>query len=71
MRRIPRGKTISYAELAWRVGCPKGARAAGGASRRNPISLLVPCHRVVGTSGALTGYGGGLRQKRFLLNLEA
>lgn len=65
------GKTISYAELARRAGYPKGARAAGAATGRNPIGILVPCHRIVGSDGTLTGYAGGLEKKRKLLALEA
>jgi methylated-DNA-[protein]-cysteine S-methyltransferase len=64
------GKTIPYAELARRAGRPGSARAAGGATGRNPISIIVPCHRIVGSSGALTGYAGGLTKKRALLALE-
>lgn len=70
LRKIPLGSTISYSELAARVGIPQAPRAAGGASRRNPLSLIVPCHRVIGLSGRLTGYGGGLEQKQFLLKHE-
>jgi methylated-DNA-[protein]-cysteine S-methyltransferase len=68
--RIPFGKTITYAELAKRAGAPGSARAAGAATGRNPISIIVPCHRVVGTSGSLTGYAGGLDRKARLLALE-
>ena len=68
--RIPYGKTITYAELAKRAGSPGSARAAGAATGRNPLSIIVPCHRVVGTSGALTGYAGGLDRKARLLRLE-
>lgn len=67
---IPRGKTTSYAELGRRVGRPQAARAVGAAVGRNPVSIVVPCHRVVGTSGALTGYAGGLERKSALLRLE-
>lgn len=69
--RIPRGQTITYAELAKRAGNPTAVRAAGAATGRNPISLIVPCHRVVGSDGSLTGYAGGLERKRRLLALEA
>jgi len=69
--RIPRGETITYAELASRAGNPAAVRAAGAATGRNPISLIVPCHRVVGSDGSLTGYAGGLERKRRLLALEA
>ena len=67
---IPYGETISYAELARRVGSPKGVRAVGQANHHNPLSILIPCHRVVGKDGSLTGYGGGLGLKQFLLDLE-
>ena len=67
---VPYGETISYTELARRVGNPAAARAVGLANARNPISIIVPCHRVVGSSGGLVGYGGGLERKRFLLRLE-
>jgi methylated-DNA-[protein]-cysteine S-methyltransferase len=68
---IPYGQTISYGELADRVGSPGGARAVGLAVGSNPIAIVVPCHRVVGADGRLTGYGGGLSRKQFLLDLEA
>jgi methylated-DNA-[protein]-cysteine S-methyltransferase len=68
--RIPFGTTISYAELARRVGNPAACRAVGAANGRNPISILVPCHRVIGTGGKLTGYGGGLDNKERLLAWE-
>jgi len=64
------GKTIPYAELARRAGRPGGARAVGAATGRNPIGIIVPCHRIVGSNGALTGYAGGLAKKRALLALE-
>ena len=64
------GKTISYGELAQRAGCPGSARAAGAATGRNPIGIIVPCHRIVGSNGSLTGYAGGLERKRALLALE-
>jgi methylated-DNA-[protein]-cysteine S-methyltransferase len=64
------GKTITYAELARRAGVPGSARAAGAATGRNPISIIVPCHRIVGSDGSLTGYAGGLDRKRALLALE-
>jgi methylated-DNA-[protein]-cysteine S-methyltransferase len=67
---IPFGATLTYAELAKRAGSPGSARAAGAATGRNPLTIVVPCHRVVGTSGALTGYAGGLDRKRQLLELE-
>ena len=64
------GKTVSYAELARRIGRPKAVRAAGLANGRNPISIVVPCHRVIGSDGSLTGYGGGLPRKKWLLEHE-
>jgi len=69
--RIPRGEVITYAELARRAGAPGSARAAGAATGRNPLCIIVPCHRVVGTGGALTGYAGGLERKSRLLALES
>lgn len=68
--RIPFGTTITYAQLAARVGRPSAARAVGHANSRNPVSIVVPCHRVIGADGALAGYAGGLEKKRFLLELE-
>ncbi len=70
MRRIPWGTTISYAELARRIGRPAAARAVGAASGRNPLPIVIPCHRVIGSDGSLTGYGGGLALKRLLLEQE-
>lgn len=67
---IPYGETISYKTLALRVDCPKGVRAVGQANHHNPISIFIPCHRVVGADGSLVGYGGGLALKRALLSLE-
>jgi methylated-DNA-[protein]-cysteine S-methyltransferase len=69
-RRIPYGQTLTYAELAARAGSPRAARAVGQAMARNPLALVVPCHRVVSTGGGLGGYGGGLNLKRRLLKLE-
>ena len=68
---IPYGETISYGELARRVGNANASRAVGLANGRNPIAIIVPCHRVIGASGTLTGYGGGLERKRALLELES
>ena len=68
---IPYGETVSYGEIARRIGSPTAARAVGLANGRNPIAVIVPCHRVIGADGSLTGYGGGLERKRFLLDLEA
>ena len=70
LTKIPYGKTISYGELACRAGSPMAARAAGMANNRNPISIIIPCHRVIGADGKLVGYGGGLPAKEFLLKLE-
>jgi len=70
LRKIKSGKTISYAELARRIGKPKAVRAAGLANGQNPISIVVPCHRVIGSNGTLTGYGGGLPRKKWLLEHE-
>jgi methylated-DNA-[protein]-cysteine S-methyltransferase len=70
LRTIPHGETRSYAEIALQIGNPKGVRAVGLANGRNPISIVVPCHRVIGKNGTLTGYGGGLDRKRTLLELE-
>lgn len=71
LRGIPYGETISYAELARRVGNPNASRAVGMANSRNPISIIVPCHRVIGADNSLTGYAGGLERKRMLLAHEA
>jgi methylated-DNA-[protein]-cysteine S-methyltransferase len=68
---IPYGETISYGELARRVGSPGAFRAVGLANGRNPLAIIVPCHRVIGADGRLTGYGGGLDRKRWLLEHEA
>ena len=70
LQEIPYGETISYGELAKRVGNPKASRAVGAANGANPISIVVPCHRVIGSSGKLVGYGGGLPLKRRLLEME-
>ncbi|GAA3819542.1 methylated-DNA--[protein]-cysteine S-methyltransferase [Streptomyces phyllanthi] len=70
LRRIPYGETRSYGQLADALGNPKASRAVGLANGRNPIGVIVPCHRVVGTDGNLTGYGGGLDRKRRLLDFE-
>ena len=68
--KIPYGETASYGEIARMAGNPKACRAVGMANNRNPISIFIPCHRVIGADGSLTGYGGGLEIKRFLLELE-
>jgi methylated-DNA-[protein]-cysteine S-methyltransferase len=70
LRGIPYGETISYGELARRIGRPSASRAVGAANGCNPISIIVPCHRVIGADGTLTGYGGGLDRKRWLLGHE-
>jgi methylated-DNA-[protein]-cysteine S-methyltransferase len=70
LTEIPYGETLSYGALARRLGQPSAARAVGLANGRNPISVIVPCHRVIGANGTLTGYGGGLERKRILLELE-
>ena len=69
--KIPYGKTISYGDLAKRIGMPKSVRAVANANAVNAISIIAPCHRVIGSDGTLTGYGGGLERKRFLLELES
>jgi methylated-DNA-[protein]-cysteine S-methyltransferase len=71
LTEIPYGQTISYGELARRIGRPDLARAVGTANGQNPIAVIVPCHRVIGANGKLVGYGGGLENKRRLLELEA
>ncbi|MCP2340503.1 methylated-DNA--[protein]-cysteine S-methyltransferase [Actinomadura rupiterrae] len=70
LTRIPYGETVSYGELAAELGNPSASRAVGLANGRNPIGIIVPCHRVVGSTGSLTGYGGGIERKRFLLDFE-
>lgn len=69
--RIPFGTTITYCELARRIGRPTASRAVGRANGRNPISIIIPCHRVVGADGTLTGYAGGIEKKRWLLDFES
>lgn len=70
LQEIPYGETTTYGELAVEIGRPSASRAVGLANGRNPVSLIVPCHRVVGSTGSLTGYGGGLDRKRYLLDFE-
>ncbi|MGL4287365.1 MAG: methylated-DNA--[protein]-cysteine S-methyltransferase, partial [Phreatobacter sp.] len=70
LRRIPAGKTMSYGALAAQLGRPNAARAVGHANGSNPISIVVPCHRLIGANAALTGYGGGIERKRWLLTHE-
>ena len=67
---IPYGQTTSYGEIAKKAGSPKGARAVGMANNKNPIAIIIPCHRVIGKNGALVGYGGGLDKKQVLLKIE-
>ena len=71
IRDVPFGATISYGELATRCGKPSAVRAVGAATGRNPMTVIVPCHRIMGSNGALTGYAGGLERKRVLLELES
>jgi methylated-DNA-[protein]-cysteine S-methyltransferase len=70
LRNIPYGATASYGEVASRIGRPQAARAVGAANGRNPLPIVIPCHRVVGSDGSLTGFGGGLATKQALLELE-
>lgn len=70
LQRIPYGQTVSYGEIAQKIGNPLAARAVGTANGQNPVSIIVPCHRVIGANGRLVGYGGGLPIKQALLNLE-
>ena len=70
LRRIPAGKTVAYRDLARTIGAPDAVRAVGAANGANPVGIVVPCHRVIGADGSLTGYGGGLTRKRWLLQHE-
>jgi methylated-DNA-[protein]-cysteine S-methyltransferase len=70
LRGVKAGTTTSYASIAQRIGAPSAVRAVGAANGRNPVALIVPCHRIIGTNGSLTGYGGGLERKRWLLQHE-
>lgn len=70
LRRIPPGRTASYREIAAAIGAPSATRAVGAANGANPVGIIIPCHRVIGADGALTGYGGGLDRKRWLLEHE-
>lgn len=70
LETIPYGETRSYKQIAEKVGSPKGYRAVGMANNKNPISIIIPCHRVIGANGKMVGYGGGLGIKEYLLNLE-
>ncbi len=71
LQEIPYGETVSYADIARRVGRPKAVRAVGAANGRNPIPIVIPCHRVIGSNGSMTGFGGGIDTKVALLELEA
>ena len=71
LTRIPYGETASYGDIARAIGKPAASRAIGSANHRNPIAIVIPCHRVIGADGSMTGYGGGLDRKRLLLSLEA
>ena len=70
LRTVPAGTTTSYADLAGRVGSPSAVRAVGAANGANPVAVVLPCHRIIGSNGSLTGYGGGLDRKRWLLHHE-
>ena len=70
LRRIPYGETCSYSDIAATVGRPNAVRAVGNANGRNPLPIVIPCHRVIGSDGGLTGFGGGIQTKRYLLDLE-
>ncbi len=70
LQEIPYGETISYGEVAHRIGRPRAPRPVGGAVGRNPLAIIIPCHRVIGSDGSLTGFGGGLETKKALLALE-
>jgi methylated-DNA-[protein]-cysteine S-methyltransferase len=71
LRAIPYGQTATYGEIARAIGQPQASRAIGGANHHNPLAIVIPCHRVIGADGSMTGYGGGLARKRMLLDLEA
>jgi methylated-DNA-[protein]-cysteine S-methyltransferase len=71
LRRVRAGQTASYSEIARAIGAPSSVRAVGAANGANPVAVIVPCHRIIGTNGSLTGYGGGLDRKRWLLSHEA
>ena len=71
LRSVPAGSTASYAQIARAVGAPNAVRAVGAANGANPVALIVPCHRIIGSNGSLTGYGGGLDRKRWLLSHES
>lgn len=71
LQEIPYGKTVSYKDIAIKIGNHKAVRAVGMANNRNPLAIIVPCHRVIGSNGQLVGYAGGIEMKKYLLNLEA
>jgi methylated-DNA-[protein]-cysteine S-methyltransferase len=71
LQKIPAGRTVSYADIAAAIGAPAAVRAVGAANGANPVALVIPCHRVIGSNGQLTGYGGGLDRKRWLLAHES
>ncbi len=71
LQTIPYGETRTYGQIAKQIGQPRSVRAVGGANSRNPLPIFIPCHRVIGSAGKLTGFGGGLPAKRFLLDLES
>ena len=71
LQRIPYGKTASYGDIAKRINNPKACRAVGAANGKNPIPIIIPCHRIIGNDGSLTGFGGGLKLKKTLLDLES
>ncbi len=71
LQAIPYGETATYGEIARAIGQPQASRAIGGANHHNPLAIVIPCHRVIGADGSMTGYGGGLPRKRLLLDLEA
>lgn len=70
LKKIEYGKTKSYKEIAQEIGAPKAVRAIGGANNKNPLPIIIPCHRVIGSNGALVGYGGGVEKKEILLEIE-
>ena len=70
LEQIPYGQTRTYAEIARQIGRPKAVRAVGAANGRNPLPIVIPCHRVIGSDGSLTGFGGGIAAKQYLLSLE-
>ena len=70
LRQVPAGKTATYAEIAVLIGSPAAVRAVGAANGANPVAVVVPCHRIIGSNGTLTGYGGGLKRKEWLLRHE-